>query len=111
MKCRHCRSTNTRKNGKTKGKQRWLCKDCGRTFTGKPPKFSKKTKEKAILMYLNNVGIRKIALFSGCSPATVINWIRRRHSELKSTPENSAGGDVIEMDEIYTYCEKKNNEY
>jgi len=62
-------------------------------------------------MYLNNVGIRKIALFLGCSPATVINWIRRRHSELKNTPEVCESGDVIEMDEIYTYCAKKNNEY
>jgi len=110
MKCRHCKSRNTRKNGKAKGKQRFLCKECGRTFAGKAPKFSKKTKEKAILMYLNNVGIRKIALFLECSPATVLYWIRQRHSKLKTSPESSAGVDIIELDEIYTYCAKKNRE-
>ena len=71
------------------------------------PKFSAKTKEKAILMYLNNVGIRKIALFSGCSPATVLYWIRQKHSKLKDSPEISASEDIIELDEIYTYCSKK----
>ena len=110
MKCRHCRSTRTRKNGKTQGKQRFLCKNCGRTFAGNPPKYSKKTKEKAILMYLNNVGIRKIALFSGCSPSTVLNWIREKHSKLKNSTEASEITDIIELDEIYTYCSKKNKE-
>jgi len=110
MKCRHCKSPSTRKNGKTKGKQRFLCKDCGRTFAGKPPKFSKKTKDKAIMMYLNNVGIRKIALFTGCSPSTVLNWIRQRHTELKNLPEIAGSADIIELDEIYTYCGKKNKE-
>ena len=87
-----------------------MCRDCGRTFAGKAPKFSKKTKEKAILMYLNNVGIRKIALFLACSPSTVINWIRQKHSEMKNTPEVCEGSDIIELDEIYTYCAKKNRE-
>jgi len=111
MKCRRCKSTNTQKNGKTKGKQRFLCKDCGRTFMGKPPKFSAKAKEKAIQMYLNNVGIRKIGLFLGCSPATVLYWIRQKHSKLKDSPEISAEADIIELDEIYTYCAKKNTAY
>ena len=107
MKCRHCRSTNTRKNGKTKGKQRYLCKDCGRTFTKQPPKYSAKVKQKAIVMYLNNVGIRKVALFTGCSPSTVVNWIREKHGRLTSSPAISEKADIIELDEIYTYCAKK----
>ena len=110
MKCRHCRRTNTRKNGKTKGKQRYLCKDCGRTFTKQPPKYSAKVKQKAIVMYLNNVGIRKAALFTGCSPTTILNWIREKHGKLKSAPEIAESDDIIEMDEIYTYCSKKNSE-
>ena len=61
-------------------------------------------------MYLNNVGIRKIALFLGCSPASVLNWIRQRHDRLKSSPEISESADIIEFDEIYTYCVKKNRE-
>jgi transposase-like protein len=111
MKCRHCKSRNTRKNGKSKGKQRYICKECGRTFAGKPPKFSEKTKQKAIIMYLNNVGIRKIALFLDCSPSTVLNWIRQKHDRSISSPKVSESADIIEMDEIYTYYTKKNREY
>ena len=33
-------------------------------------------------MYLNNVGIRKIALFSGVSPTGVIKWIKNAHKLL-----------------------------
>jgi transposase-like protein len=33
MKCKHCKSGNTVKNGFVRGKQRYLCNDCKRTFT------------------------------------------------------------------------------
>ncbi len=33
MKCKHCKSGNTVKNGFVRGKQRYLCSDCKRTFT------------------------------------------------------------------------------
>lgn len=32
--CPECGSNETRKNGKKAGKQRWICKDCNRYFTG-----------------------------------------------------------------------------
>ena len=110
MKCRHCKSTKTRKNGKTSGKQRYMCNDCRRTFTKQAPKYSAKVKNKAIEMYLNNVGIRKVAQFTGCSPSTVINWLRKIHEKLKNEVEICESDDIIEMDEIYTYCCKKNSE-
>ena len=49
------------------GKQRYMCKECRKTFYDieTKPKFSQETKKKAISMYLNNVGIRKTALFVG----------------------------------------------
>lgn len=31
--CPHCQGEQTVKNGTKRGKQRWLCKDCDRTFT------------------------------------------------------------------------------
>ena len=33
MKCRYCRSANLSKNGYRRGKQCYLCKDCGKQFT------------------------------------------------------------------------------
>ena len=39
MECTKCKSTNVVKNGRYKGKQRYICRDCNREFTEgiKPP--------------------------------------------------------------------------
>ena len=115
MTCRHCGSEKTRKNGSNYGVQRYKCNTCGRTFVSKEPKFSKKTKQKALLMYLNNVGIRKIALFLGASPPAVLKWIKQKHVLLQELTDNfqadvSENADIIELDEIYTFVQKNSNE-
>ena len=67
-------------------------------------------------MYLNNVGIRKIAKFVGYSPPSVIYWIKRLEkieAQLKNEHANHAN-DVplrsvaIVMDELYTLVPNKN---
>lgn len=75
------------------------------------PKFSEEAKNKAILMYVNNVGVRKIALFIGCSRTTISNWVKKARERLdkmldKSEPNYSEKVDIIELDEIYTYVKK-----
>ena len=67
-------------------------------------------------MYLNNVGIRKIALFIGCSPALVVYWIKqfahRLSDRLKEASEvvKDDMPDIIELDELYTYVKKSQTE-
>ena len=114
MKCKHCGSERTRKNGSNYGIQRYKCRICGRTFVAKPPKFSEEIKQKALLMYLNNVGIRKTALFLGASRTTVLNWIKQKHAIMqelteKFQPEVSENADIIELDEIYTFVQKNSS--
>jgi transposase-like protein len=108
--CPRCHSEKTRKNGVTQGIQRCLCAACGRTFS-ETPRFSQEIKQRALAMYLNNVGIRKIALFLGVNPSTVLGWIRRKHAALsalleKSVPSPSEKTGIIEMDEIDTFVQK-----
>ena len=69
-------------------------------------------KAQALDMYLNNVGIRKVARFVGASPASILNWIAAA-AEAMAQRLARAGAqvrderpDVIEMDEIYTYIQK-----
>ncbi len=93
------------------GARRYRCRTCGRHMTDKPPRFSAETKAQAVDMYLNNVGIRKIARFVEASPAGVLRWIRKAHAELQVRKAQSAADhkqqpDIIEMDEIYTYVQK-----
>ena len=111
MECKCCGSCKIKKNGKSLGKQRYKCKECGKTFFDTKPKFSEELKQKAILMYLNNVGVRKTAMFIGCSRTTVTNWVKKAKEKLdkklkKFVPNYSQKTDIIELDEIYTYVKK-----
>ncbi len=112
MECPYCKSTKVRKNGKSRGTQRMQCMSCKKAFAQTPKRFSKEVKYKALLMYLNNVGIRKIALFFGVSPTAVLKWIKNSHKLLTELLQNfnplvSDKADVIELDEIYTYVKKR----
>jgi transposase-like protein len=113
MQCPRCSSYDLRKSGPKNGAQRYCCKQCGRYCTDRPPRFSLETKAKAIDMYLNNVGIRKIARFVGASPAGVLRWIRKEHELLQLRLSEAICAplqgepDIIEMNEIYTFVEKK----
>ena len=112
MKCSHCGSEATQKNGITKGIQRCKCKTCGRTFSMRSSRKSADDKNMALLMYMNNVGIRKTALFLGVSPPTILNWITEKHRALQEIigniqPETKESADIIELDEIYTFIQKR----
>ena len=112
MECKHCESPNVKKNGNSCGKQRYLCKDCKKTCFDTSPKYTNADKRRAILMYLNNCGVRKTALFIGCSRTTVTNWVRQAKRDLDTIikdfePNYSEVPDIIELDEIYTFIQKK----
>ena len=112
MQCVHCGSKDYVKNGSYKGVQRYKCKECNRAFSDKVRKFTYADKERFLLMYLNNVGIRKAALFMGCSSSMPVRWVRefaenlRRRLRKASKDIESKLPDVIEMDEIYTRIKK-----
>jgi transposase-like protein len=118
MECPRCHSEDLAKTGRKDGFQRYRCRSCGRYCTDRPRRFSAETKAKAVEMYLNNVGIRKIARFVGASPAGVLRWIRKEHQALEArlaAPGRSCGEpdviepDIIEMDEIYTFVQKNSS--
>ena len=78
-KCSHCGSRETVKNGRFRGVQRYVCKSCRKSFSLnrlKPSRKKRRQKEKALEMYLNSVGIRKIARFLKVSPGSILNWIQ-----------------------------------
>ena len=111
MDCPRCHSDDLRKTGRKDGAQRYCCRRCGRYCTDRPRKFSAETKASAVEMYLNNVGIRKIARFVGASPAGVLRWIRKEHQAVQARLAGQPAArddepDIIEMDEIYTFVQK-----
>ncbi len=107
--CHHCGSQNYIKNGCYKGVQRYGCKSCGRSFSSNGLRIPLETKRQALEMYVNSVGIRKIARFLKVSPTSVLNWIKK--ARVAQLPKGAASFneqvDSIEMDEIYTFVQKK----
>ena len=110
--CTCCGSNQFMKNGSYQGVQRYRCKSCMRYFSDKPRKFTYQQKAKAIDMYLNNVGIRKIAKFIACSSPLVVKWIKALGKQISDQLESNAKEAacqmpaIIEMDEIYTFVKK-----
>jgi len=115
MRCPACEGADLIKRGRKSGKQRYVCRACGRYCTDSQPKFSAETKAMAIEMYMNSMGIRAIGRVLGASPAAVLKWIRKEHALLQhklahAVPVDTGEPDVIEMDEIYTYVQKNGSE-
>jgi hypothetical protein len=113
IKCRKCGGLRVVRNGRINKYQKYLCRECSAVFSSKPKKYSDDIKIKAIEMYLNNTGIRKIALFLKVSPPLVLKWIKAQSKILANslrdganTLENGSGPDIIELDEIYTFIKK-----
>jgi len=113
IRCSHCESENYKKNGSYKQIQRYRCKDCKRTFSDIPPKHSFQTKLKAVKMYLRGSGLRAVAESFGISHVSLIGWIKSikkimkiKQKKLVKTASKAKEPDIIELDEIYTYCKK-----
>ena len=108
-KCSHCGSIKFIKDGRAAGKQRYRCKECKKTFGGGV--YTAEQKAHALQMYMNNVGIRKIAFFNQVSHPVVLDWIRTAHKNLglkiaRQVKSADTAPDIIELDEIYTYVKK-----
>lgn len=113
MHCCRCGSSSHHKSGKTKGKQRYKCRDCGYHFTnthgrGRPPEL----RLQALKLYTKNVGIRSIGRLLGVDATTALNWVRDGGRALmqqikSSLPEAVDPLDIIEIDEMWHYTHKK----
>ncbi len=79
MKCPHCNGERISKNGHRHGKQRYICKDCGKQF---PEAYSlqgygDEVKKQCLELYCNGVSFREIERRTGVSHNTVIYWVKQ----------------------------------
>jgi insertion element IS1 protein InsB len=75
MQCPECGSTNISRNGKQKGKQNHICKECIRQFFGTyspPAGYSDEFKCECLRLYVNGLGFRAIERVKGVHHTTVI---------------------------------------
>jgi AcrR family transcriptional regulator len=78
MICPHCQSDRLAKNGRQQGKQRYICRICGRQFSDRytPRGYPLETKQQCLALHRQGVSFREIERQTGISHNTVINWVR-----------------------------------
>ena len=110
LTCPACGSTHRQtKEGKdTKGKQRYQCQNCARFYILEPqPRgYDAELRHRAVQLYVEGLSFRKIARLLGVHHQTVILWIRADEARRPTAPMPQSV-EVIEMDELYTFVEKK----
>ena len=68
MSCKRCGSDRSVKNGLMRGKQRYLCKECGLAFTNTPARGKPLTlKAAAVLLYVSGLSMSRTAKLLGVS--------------------------------------------
>lgn len=113
--CPHCNSNHTVRNGKVKGKQRYLCKGCSKSFgdlTNSVMSRTKSTHDKwfnYMKCMVNGYSLRQTAAVVGISLSTAFCW---RHKILRSLGdifEEEQLSGVIEADETFILESFKGN--
>ncbi len=115
VNCKHCGIDDHVKNGYVNGKQRYKCKGCGKTFRegDKRVKYSHETKMRVLKWYLEGAGIMSIERQENVPNPLIIYWIRQFANILREKlsqaelPEDIRDIQILELDELYSFCQKK----
>ena len=113
--CKHCGSERSVRNGQVKDKQRYLCKSCGQTFRegDNRVRYSIEQHIRVIKLYTENVGLRSIERLEGIPAPLLVRWIRSFGKVLREklctteVPQDAKDIVILELDELYTYYQKK----
>ena len=109
MKCQHCESDTVVKNGNSRhGRQRWLCRGCGKTSGEKDHRRVEPQKRAAALAhYLEGVGLRATERLVGVSHNAVMNWVLEEVEGKALAAAKPAEVEWVEADELWTCVGQK----
>ena len=116
--CKHCGNRKIVKDGLVKNKQRYLCKECNKTFRcgDEREKYPIEKKIKAVKLYTEGMGLRSIERLEGIGSSLLVHWIRSFSKMIKEKicttqiPEDLKEIEILEIDELFTYYQKKAKE-
>ena len=107
VRCKRCGSAKHVKNGLMRGKQRYLCKECGLSFTDTPARGKPLAlKAAAVLLYVSGLSMNRIAKLLGVSTPTIQAWLEQFAAAYAQKPEPEGRAVVIELDEMWHYLKK-----
>jgi AcrR family transcriptional regulator len=80
MMCPNCQSDRVAKNGRQQGKQRYICRGCGRQFLDRYTQrgYPLEIRQKCLDLHTEGIGFREIERRTGVDCNTVINWVKSR---------------------------------
>lgn len=105
--CPHCNSISFVKNGKKNSSQRYICKDCSKTFTdtNKTILFSSKKYihvwQKYIHCMIEKYSLHKTAKICDICVDTAFNWRHKILDALQNTMSKVELNEVVKVDEIF----------
>jgi len=113
--CKHCGSKERVKNGYVQGKQRFKCRECGKSYRDGDlrERYTNEQRLRVVKWYLEGVGIMAIERMEGVPNPLIIKWIRKFSKILRQRlnetpiPDNAREIEIIELDELFSYCQKK----
>jgi AcrR family transcriptional regulator/transposase-like protein len=78
MICPDCQSDRVAKNGRQQGKQRYICRGCGRQFLDRytPRGYPLEIRQRCLDLHAQGISFRKIERQTGVDCNTVINWVK-----------------------------------
>jgi transposase-like protein len=102
--CPHCGGTSVRKNGRNRGRQRWLCGDCGKSFgeTFGTPLYGLHTPAaeiaRTLLIVMRRGSLRAAEEISGHKWETIKEWLLRAREQAEVVTD--ALVTDLELDEV-----------
>jgi transposase-like protein len=105
-----CKSTNIHKNGHKKGKQNYICVNCGRQFIDNYEShqgYDPAVKQDCLRMYVNGMGFRAIERVTGVHNTTVMDWVKKVGERLPDYYHPEQIPEVGELDELETFIGSK----
>lgn len=115
INCPHCNSFNIKKNGHKGLIQRFLCKDCHKTFTSRnhtitfSSKKSFTTWKKYIDCMMNGFTVRKSAEICGINKDTAFIWRHKILDALQNMQASVTLEGIVEADEAFFPISYKGN--
>ena len=100
LKCPKCGSDKHVKSGFNNKKQRYLCKECGCHYTVSHRGYPEHIRLKAIQLYLEGNGFRRIERILKVSHVSVINWVKKAGAKLEEILKKDEKVEVLELDEL-----------
>src|SRR4028118_696729 len=94
-------------SGRMRGRQRYLCKECGLNFTDTPARGKPLALEAAaVLLYVSGLSMNRPAKLLGVSTPTIQAWLEQFAQAYAQKPEPEGRAVVIELDEMWHYLKK-----